>query len=203
MYVIWYSPVYWELGTESCAASVHELLSFVGQCSQLNAQPTWLLQAFDAWEDKANTGEYILMKSLKQLQINPATCDDLVLDRPAWRRSVKTGSEIYEANRIAAAKTKREAHKSQAPRINTANAQALPTLSTHISPVDDDHLNHFIDATPPTITDTILPPPLAAPITTTNTTCPTPTTSVVTSDYLPPATANTTTAPVRAMRTRY
>ncbi|VDL89593.1 unnamed protein product [Schistocephalus solidus] len=45
----------------------------------------------------------------------------------AWRRSVKTGAAIYEANHIAAAKAKRAARKSQAPRINTANAQALPT----------------------------------------------------------------------------
>ncbi|VDL92330.1 unnamed protein product [Schistocephalus solidus] len=47
--------------------------------------------------------------------------------RPAWRRSVKTGASIYEANRIAAAKAKRAARKSQAPWINTANAQALST----------------------------------------------------------------------------
>ncbi|VDM02028.1 unnamed protein product [Schistocephalus solidus] len=41
------------------------------------------------------------------------------------------------------------------------------------------------------ITDTILPPPPPAPITATNTTCPTP----ATSDYLSPATSNTTTVP--------
>ncbi|VDL95512.1 unnamed protein product [Schistocephalus solidus] len=68
-----------------------------------------------------------LKKSLKQLQINPATWEDLVQDRPAWKRSVKTGSAIYEDNRIAAAKAKRAARKSPAPRTNTANAQALPT----------------------------------------------------------------------------
>ncbi|VDL91488.1 unnamed protein product [Schistocephalus solidus] len=68
-----------------------------------------------------------LKKSLKQLQINPATWEDLAQDRPAWKRSVKTGSAIYEANRIAAAKAKRAARKSPAPRTNTANAQALPT----------------------------------------------------------------------------
>ncbi|VDL94189.1 unnamed protein product [Schistocephalus solidus] len=68
-----------------------------------------------------------LKKSLRQLQINSATWEDLAQDRPAWRRSVKTGSAIYEANRIAAAKAKIAARKSPAPRINTANAQALPT----------------------------------------------------------------------------
>ncbi|VDL90839.1 unnamed protein product [Schistocephalus solidus] len=50
-----------------------------------------------------------LKKSLKQLQINSATWEDLVQDRLAWRRSVKTGSAIYEANRIAAAKAQRTA----------------------------------------------------------------------------------------------
>ncbi|VDM01279.1 unnamed protein product [Schistocephalus solidus] len=65
-----------------------------------------------------------LTKSLKQLQINPVT---LAQDKPAWRRSEKTGAAIYEAIRIAAAKAKRASRKSQAPLINTANAQALPT----------------------------------------------------------------------------
>ncbi|VDM02030.1 unnamed protein product [Schistocephalus solidus] len=64
-----------------------------------------------------------LKKYLKQLQINPATWEDLAWYRLAWRRSVKTGAAIYEAKRIA----KRAAHKSQSPRIHTANAQALPT----------------------------------------------------------------------------
>ncbi|VDL90246.1 unnamed protein product [Schistocephalus solidus] len=41
------------------------------------------------------------------------------------------------------------------------------------------------------ISDTILPPPQPAPITATNTTCPNPKTS----DYLPPTTPNSTTAP--------
>ncbi|VDL83352.1 unnamed protein product [Schistocephalus solidus] len=46
---------------------------------------------------------------------------------PAWRSSVKTGSAIYEANRIAAVKAKRAARKSVAPRTNIVDAQALPT----------------------------------------------------------------------------
>ncbi|VDL92106.1 unnamed protein product [Schistocephalus solidus] len=73
-----------------------------------------------------------LKNALKQLQITPASWEDLAQDRPAWIRCVKTSAAIYEANRIAASKT----------------------------------------------------------------TCPTPTTSVATSDYLPPATSNTTTAPI-------
>ncbi|VDM00373.1 unnamed protein product [Schistocephalus solidus] len=67
-----------------------------------------------------------LKKSLKPLQIIPTTWEDLAQDRPAQRRSVTTVAAIYEANRIAAAKAKRAAHKSQAPRINNANVQALP-----------------------------------------------------------------------------
>nr|VZI19188.1 unnamed protein product [Spirometra erinaceieuropaei] len=51
--------------------------------------------------------------SLKLLQINPTNWEKLACDRPAWRRTVKTGAAIHEANRIAAAKAKREARKSQ------------------------------------------------------------------------------------------
>ncbi|VDL98810.1 unnamed protein product [Schistocephalus solidus] len=69
-----------------------------------------------------------LKKSLRQLKINPATWEDLVQDRPAWKRSAKTGSAIYEANRIAAAKAKRAARNSQAPRTKIVDAQALPTF---------------------------------------------------------------------------
>ncbi|VDL92473.1 unnamed protein product [Schistocephalus solidus] len=68
-----------------------------------------------------------LKKSLKQLQINPVTCEDLTQDRLALRRYVKTGSTINDANRSAAAKTRRVARKSPAPRTNTGDAQALPS----------------------------------------------------------------------------
>ncbi|VDM02642.1 unnamed protein product [Schistocephalus solidus] len=42
-----------------------------------------------------------LKTSMKQLQTKPANWDDLAWNRPAWRRAVKTGAAIYEANRIA------------------------------------------------------------------------------------------------------
>nr|VZI37926.1 unnamed protein product [Spirometra erinaceieuropaei] len=42
-------------------------------------------------------------------------------------RTVKTGAAIYEANRIAAAKAKREARKSQLRPVSNAAAQPLPT----------------------------------------------------------------------------
>nr|VZI30057.1 unnamed protein product [Spirometra erinaceieuropaei] len=43
------------------------------------------------------------------------------------KRTVKTGAAIYEANRIAAAKAKREARKSQLRPVSNAAAQPLPT----------------------------------------------------------------------------
>ncbi|VDL88474.1 unnamed protein product [Schistocephalus solidus] len=72
-------------------------------------------------------GDDTLKKSLKQLQINPVTWEDLTQDRLARRRSVKTGSAIYEAKRIATAKAKRAARNSRASRTNNVDAQTLPT----------------------------------------------------------------------------
>ncbi|BHF78171.1 hypothetical protein SprV_0602128300 [Sparganum proliferum] len=68
-----------------------------------------------------------LKSSLKRLQINPTNWEELALDRPTWRRTVKTGAAIYEANRIAAAKVKREARKSQVRPVRNADAQPPPT----------------------------------------------------------------------------
>nr|VZI32248.1 unnamed protein product [Spirometra erinaceieuropaei] len=53
------------------------------------------------------------MSSLKRLQINTTNWEELARDRPTWRRTVKTGAAIHEANCIAAAKAKSEARKSQ------------------------------------------------------------------------------------------
>nr|VZI26891.1 unnamed protein product [Spirometra erinaceieuropaei] len=68
-----------------------------------------------------------LKSSLKCLQINPTNWEELALDRPTWMRTAKTGTAIYEANRIAAAKAKREARKSQLRPVSNAAAQPLPT----------------------------------------------------------------------------
>nr|VZI18221.1 unnamed protein product [Spirometra erinaceieuropaei] len=68
-----------------------------------------------------------LKSSLKRLQINPTNWEELALDRPTWGRTVKTGAAIYEANRIGAAKAKREARKSQLRPVSNAAAQPLPT----------------------------------------------------------------------------
>nr|VZI50956.1 unnamed protein product [Spirometra erinaceieuropaei] len=67
-----------------------------------------------------------LKSCLKHLQINPTNWEELVLDRPTWRGKVKTGAAIYEANRIAAAKVKREARKSQLRPVRNADVQPLP-----------------------------------------------------------------------------
>ncbi|VDM02804.1 unnamed protein product [Schistocephalus solidus] len=74
---------------------------------------------------------------------------------------------------------------------NHRDQRAKPVPKTTTTPTTN---NNFIDVPPPTITETILLPPLPVTITATNTTCPTSTTSVATSDYLPPATSNTTTS---------
>nr|VZI51724.1 unnamed protein product [Spirometra erinaceieuropaei] len=68
-----------------------------------------------------------LKSSLKRLHINPTNWEELARDRPTWRRTVKAGAAIYEANRIAAAKVKREVRKSQLRPIRDAAAQPLPT----------------------------------------------------------------------------
>ncbi|BHF59900.1 hypothetical protein SprV_0100286100 [Sparganum proliferum] len=64
-----------------------------------------------------------LKASLKRLKINPANWEDLVRDRPTWRRTLKTGVAIYEANHIIAAKAKCEAHKSQLLPCRNPNTQ--------------------------------------------------------------------------------
>nr|VZI17333.1 unnamed protein product [Spirometra erinaceieuropaei] len=75
--------------------------------------------------------------SLKRLQINPTDWEELALDRPTWRRTVKTGAAIYEANRIAAAKAKREARKAQlrpmTPTPPTSHAHIVHAPSPHAS----------------------------------------------------------------------
>ncbi|VDL89644.1 unnamed protein product [Schistocephalus solidus] len=55
-----------------------------------------------------------LKSSLKQLHIKPTNLEALVWNLPAWRRTVKTGAAIYEANWITTTKAKRAARKSPA-----------------------------------------------------------------------------------------
>ncbi|BHF67948.1 hypothetical protein SprV_0301097700 [Sparganum proliferum] len=70
---------------------------------------------------------YTLKSSLMCLQIDPTDWAELALDRPTCRRTMKTGTAIYEANRIAAAKVNREARKSQLRPVRNAYVQPLPT----------------------------------------------------------------------------
>nr|VZI05580.1 unnamed protein product [Spirometra erinaceieuropaei] len=93
-----------------------------------------------------------LKSSLKRLHINPTNWEELARDRPTWRRTVKTGAAIYEANRIAAAKMNREARKSQSRPVRNAAAQPLPT---HRPPPDPSS-----SSPPPTNSDTPSAPPL-------------------------------------------
>ncbi|BHF84881.1 hypothetical protein SprV_1002803300 [Sparganum proliferum] len=67
------------------------------------------------------------LSSLKRLQINPTNWEEIEHDRPTWRRTVKTGAPIYEANCFAAAEVKHEFRKSQIRPEVLADAQPLPT----------------------------------------------------------------------------
>ncbi|BHF68519.1 hypothetical protein SprV_0301155500 [Sparganum proliferum] len=49
----------------------------------------------------------------KASSYQPGRLEDLTRDQPAWRRKVKTGAAIYQANRVTAIKAKRGARKSQ------------------------------------------------------------------------------------------
>ncbi|BHF78807.1 hypothetical protein SprV_0602192200 [Sparganum proliferum] len=68
-----------------------------------------------------------LKSYLKRLQINSTTWEDVACDRTTWKRTVKTGAAIYEANRIAATTAKREGRKSQLRPARNADAQPLLT----------------------------------------------------------------------------
>ncbi|BHF59988.1 taspase, threonine aspartase, 1 [Sparganum proliferum] len=90
----------------------------------------------------------------KRRHIGP---EELPQDRPTWRRAVKTGTTIYETNRIAAVKTERTARKSQAPPMPDANSQPLPafrrcqrTFRGRTSLVE--HLRTLCSSSPTTLT---------------------------------------------------
>nr|VZI18250.1 unnamed protein product [Spirometra erinaceieuropaei] len=69
-----------------------------------------------------------LKSSLKCLQINPTNWEDLARDRLTCRGTVKADAAIYEAHRIAAAKIKRKARKSQMRPPRNANTQPPPRV---------------------------------------------------------------------------
>nr|VZI41142.1 unnamed protein product [Spirometra erinaceieuropaei] len=79
-----------------------------------------------------------LKSSLKHLQINPTNWEELARDRPTWRRTVKTGSAIHEANRIADAKVKPivpppASSSSSLPPTNSDSPSAPPLPSPSFS----------------------------------------------------------------------
>ncbi|BHF69143.1 hypothetical protein SprV_0301218500 [Sparganum proliferum] len=105
-----------------------------------------------------------LKSSLKHLQINPTNWEELAFDRSTWRRTVKTGSAIYEANRIAAVKVKHEARKSQQRPVRNADAQPLPTcprcqrtFRARIGLIEHLRINCTSRAAP-----TVVPPPASS-----------------------------------------
>nr|VZI34156.1 unnamed protein product [Spirometra erinaceieuropaei] len=80
--------------------------------------------ATDSRQQKDQGGLYkdTLQTSLKRRQVDLASWEDLARDRLAWKRTVKTGAAIYEANYIATAKSKCEARNSQLHLPRNANA---------------------------------------------------------------------------------
>nr|VZI20648.1 unnamed protein product [Spirometra erinaceieuropaei] len=128
-----------------------------------------------------------LKSSLKHLQINPINWEELALDRPTWRRTVKTGAAIYEANRIAAAKAKREARKSQLRPVRNAAAQPLPTCPRSIVPPPASSSSS--SSPPPTNSDNSSDPPLPSSSPSSLPTAPT----AAAKATVPPATTDTTT----------
>ncbi|BHF60424.1 hypothetical protein SprV_0100338900 [Sparganum proliferum] len=65
--------------------------------------------------------------TLKRLQINPTNWEDLAQGRPTQKKAVKTGTAIYEANRITVAKPRCEARKSQLRPPRNASTRPSPT----------------------------------------------------------------------------
>nr|VZI01897.1 unnamed protein product [Spirometra erinaceieuropaei] len=91
-----------------------------------------------------------LKSSLKRLHINPTKLEDLAHDRPTWRRTVKTGAAIYEANRIAVDKVERKARKSQLrPLRNAAHNRFQRVLGANgHSGLEEDLLDIFGSTAP-------------------------------------------------------
>nr|VZI46118.1 unnamed protein product [Spirometra erinaceieuropaei] len=133
--------------------------------------------------------------SLKRLQINPTNWEELVLNRPTWRRTLKTAAAIYEANRITAAKLKREARKSQLRPIRNANAQPLPTCprSQRTFGARIGLIGHLRTNCTSRTAATIVPPPASSP------SSPPPSNSDASSEpSLPSSSPSSSTAPTTA-----
>ncbi|BHF60011.1 hypothetical protein SprV_0100297200 [Sparganum proliferum] len=116
-----------------------------------------------------------LKDTLKWLHFNLLIWEDLAQNRPAWRGEIKTSTDMYEADRNASTKAKRDAGKSQVPRLLNVNNQSPPTCSrcqrsfrARIGPVG--HLpiqcdNSTATSITPTPATNHRPPPPSPPIT--------------------------------------
>ncbi|BHF59366.1 hypothetical protein SprV_0100232300 [Sparganum proliferum] len=111
-----------------------------------------------------------LKSFLKRLQISPTNWKDFARDRPTCRRTVNTGAAIYEVNRIAAAKAKSEARKSQLRPPRNTNVPPPPTcpkcqrtFRARIGPVGHLRINcttrTATTVVPPSTSSSTSPPP--------------------------------------------
>ncbi|BHF61316.1 hypothetical protein SprV_0100429000 [Sparganum proliferum] len=119
-------------------------------------------------DDSAHLPHYIqsdvleaITSSLKCLQVIPTKWEDFSRGRPTWRRTVKTGALIYEANRITSTKVKLEARKSHLRPPRNANAQHLPTCPWCLRTfrVRTGLVGHLRINCATRTTPTVLPPP--------------------------------------------
>ncbi|VDL95537.1 unnamed protein product [Schistocephalus solidus] len=130
---------YMDLRTDATKAVVFRCRSLVHRWLR-EMKDTWMIRKAEEIQGYVNRNEMNnLFKAIKAIYgpcsegTAPLLSSDgktllTELTEPAWRRSVKTGSAIYEANRIDAAKAKRAARKSPALRTNIVDAQTLPTF---------------------------------------------------------------------------
>ena len=71
-----------------------------------------------------------LKASLKSLDINVDTWEDVAQDRMSWRHSIFEGCQVAEKRRIAEAQRKREQRKTRPTKPTTADtAHVCPTCS--------------------------------------------------------------------------
>ncbi|VDL88091.1 unnamed protein product [Schistocephalus solidus] len=81
----------------SCPESIGLEENSEDRGSNLRSQPT---KPREGLQSTKPTYKDTLKTSLKQLQINPESWEDLAWTRSAWRRTVKTGAAIYEASNL-------------------------------------------------------------------------------------------------------
>nr|VZI16234.1 unnamed protein product [Spirometra erinaceieuropaei] len=127
-----YGAETWTVYTRQARRLNHFHLSCLRLILRLNWQDR--IPDTDVLERTRIASIYIMLRQMQmrrsghlRLQIKQANWEELAGDRPTWRRTVKKGTSIYEANRIAAAKLKREVRKSQLRPVRNAAAQPLPT----------------------------------------------------------------------------